>query len=117
MLLAALGLLGLIIYLSIAHPTSLRPVTIAVQGASWVAVFARLTLDLARKRPRSRELLMLVISEAGLLLCITFGLLIDGADQSQWTHGPAGYAIAGAELVFLLAIAAYWLTGQRRLGR
>ena len=115
MLFAFLGLLGFVIYLPIAHPADLRPLTIAVQSASWVAVFAHLAWVLVRKRPRSPAQLVRVISEACLLLCITIGLFADGGDQAGWTHGPFRYVMAGVGLVLLLAIAAYWVTGERRL--
>lgn len=114
MLLASLSLLGFVIYLPIAHPADLRPVTIAVQSATWVAVFAHLAWVLARKRPRSSAQLVRLISEACLLLCITIGLLVDGGDQAG-THRTLGYAMAGVGLVVLLAIAAYWAIGGRGL--
>jgi peptidoglycan/LPS O-acetylase OafA/YrhL len=111
-LLSWLGLLGFVIYLPIAHPSDLRPFTLAVQGASCVAVFGHLTWVLVRERPRSPAQFVHVISEACLLLCITIGLLIDGGDQLGWAHGPFGYGLAGVSLVLLLAIAAY--LGNRR---
>lgn len=56
-----------------------------------------------------------VISDACVLLCITLGLLLEGGHQLGWIHGPSGYAIAGGDFVILLAVAAYWLFGERRL--
>jgi hypothetical protein len=114
-LLGGLGLLGFVIYLPIAHPADLRLSTIAVQSASWVAVFGHLTWVQVRKRPGSPQQLVRVISEACLLLCFTIGLLADIGDQLGWPHGPFGYAIAGAGLVLLLGIAAYWVIGERYL--
>jgi hypothetical protein len=70
---------------------------------------------LFRERPRSPAQIVRVISEGCLLLCVTAGLLIDVGDQLGWTHGPSRYAMTGASAVLLLAIAAYWLIGQRRL--
>ena len=114
-LLSLLGLLAFGIYLAIAHPADLGPLTIAVLSASWIATFGHLTWVLLRERPRSPAELVRVISEGCLLLGVTSTLLIDIGDQLGWTHGPFRYAMTGVGAVLLLAIAAYWLIGQRRL--
>jgi hypothetical protein len=112
--LAFLGLLVFATYLQIAHPADSPPATIAVQGAGWVAVFAHLTWVAARRRPRSPAQSIRVIGLACLLLCTTLGLLVNVADQAR-AQGPFGDAISGVDLAVLLAIAAYWVIGERRL--
>jgi hypothetical protein len=89
MLLASLGLLGFVIYFPIAHPKDLQSLTIAVQSASWVALFAHLTLVLVRNRPHSPAQLAHVISEACLLAC-------SGGTRQDRNRGPAPPGTPGA---------------------
>ena len=108
-------LLAFVVYLLIAHPADLGPITLAVQSGGWVAIFGHLTRVLIRERPLSAARLARVISEGCLLLCITIGLVIDGAGELGWTHGSSRDALAGVGVTILLATAAYWLIGGRRL--
>jgi hypothetical protein len=51
-LLALLGLLALVVYVPIAHPTDLRLLTIAALSAASVVIFGHLMRVLFRKRAR-----------------------------------------------------------------
>jgi peptidoglycan/LPS O-acetylase OafA/YrhL len=113
--LAALGLVGFIIYFAIAHPADAWPLAVVVQGGLCVALFGHLTWVVIRRRPRSPAQVLHVISEGFLLLCVSFGLFVEGTNQAGWSHGPVRYVITGTGLVLLLAVALYSMTGERRL--
>jgi peptidoglycan/LPS O-acetylase OafA/YrhL len=117
-ILALLGLLGLLcfaVYRAITHPADLPFIAIAVQGACWVTIAGSLAWLLIRKEPRSPARLVRMVREACLLLCFTFGLLADAGSQLGWTRGTRGHAMAWAGGVLLVAVAAYWVIGERRL--